>query len=824
MFLNYVTTALRNLERNRLYAAITILGLAVAFAVAILIGQFARNEFTYDHWIAGHRQIYRITTQVQPPGQKPIALESTPGLAAGLRGASPGVAAVARLLESSPTVRRGGTNNGDTEWLFAWAEPDLFRVLPLPALAGDPVSALKQPDTVVITRRMARKYFHRDLPIGDVLEVRQPPDARWHVMRVAAVLKDLPANTNLKDEIFASGRSAYSRLNAIDAHPQPGAMMMGLLTFARLDPRVSAADFQRAVDAAGRPDAEAFRRAGDRISIQPVRLDDVHWMPRSGPGNPGDKPSGSKSITYAISAVAGLIVLVAAINFVTLMTARASRRGVEVGVRKATGATRRDLVVQFMGEALVQVALGALIGAGLAELLVGPFDALVQRPLAIDFLHDPLLLVGLAGFALVVGVLSAIYPALVLASFRPHAVLKGGTIRVSGSPLARASLVTVQFAVLMGLMLAATTIYRQTEFALAQGFGGSQSQRIVGVFGACRTAFPQEARRLPGVSAAACSMEYAMNFGQLVQSVQNGRGQRMGFDAAPVDFGFFELYGVRPLAGRLFSRGHGEDAVLADPKAQAQPTVVLNETAARALGYADPKAAIGRSLTWTRTLLQADAPVTGPSQIVGVIPDMPATVRAAVDPTVYMVLPGANTPNYADFLSIKLSGQDIPGTIRALQALWRRTGDGSPLETFSLAQFRSNLYVDLTIQKQAIAICAGLAILLSCLGLFALSAFMTERRTKEIGIRKALGAGQWDVVALLLWQFTVPVLSAVAVAAPAGLWAMHDWLSQFAYRVPLSPWTFVLAGAAAVAIAWATVSYQSLLVARAKPASALRYE
>ena len=823
MWRNYLTTALRNLARNGLYAAITILGLAVAFTVAILVGQFVRNELSYDHWIPGHRQIYRITTLVQPPGQKPITLESTPGLAAGLRTGLPGVVA-ARLFESSPTVRGKADDKGATEWLFAWAEPDLFKVFPLPALAGDPATALQQPDTVVITRRMARKYFGRDLPIGDVLQVRAPPDARWRPMRVTAILKDLPANTNLKDEIFASGRSAYSSLSAIDAHPRPGAMMMGLYTFARLPSGTAAADFQHAVDIAGNADAEAFRRAGDRISIHPLPLDEVHWMPRAGPGNPGDKPSGSKSITYAIAAVAGLIVLVAAINFMALMTARAARRGVEVGVRKATGATRRDLIVQFMGEALVQVALSVVLAAALAEILVRPFDALVQRDLTVDFVRDPLLMAGIAGFALVAGVLSSIYPALVLSSFRPHAVLKGGTIRASGSPLARASLVAVQFAVLVGLMLAATTIYRQTQFALAQGFGASDSQRIVGVFGACRTAFPEEARKLPGVSAAACSMEYAMNFGQLVQSVQVGRGQRMGFDVAPVDFGFFELYGVRPLAGRLFSRQHGEDVVLANPKAKVQPTVVINETAARVLGFSNPRAAIGRGMTWTRALSAGDVPVTGRSEIIGVIPDMPATVRAAVDPTAYMVLPRANTPNYADFLSIKLTGRDAPGTVRALQALWKRTGDGSPLDTFSLSQFRSNLYVDLVVQGEAMAICAGLAILLACLGLFALAAYMTERRTKEIGIRKALGAGRWDVVALLLWQFTTPVLCAVAVAAPVGFLAMHDWLSQFAYRVPLSLWTFALAALAAVAIAWLTVSYQSWIVARAKPAGALQYE
>jgi putative ABC transport system permease protein len=229
-------------------------------------------------------------------------------------------------------------------------------------------------------------------------------------------------------------------------------------------------------------------------------------------------------------------------------------------------------------------------------------------------------------------------------------------------------------------------------------------------------------------------------------------------------------------------------------------------------------------MAWTRALTPDAPTVTGLSEIVGVIPDMPATVRTAVEPTFHVVLPASKTPNYADFLSIKLTGQDMPGTIRALHATWKRVGVSPSMDEFFLSQLRSNLYVDLQIQGEAMAICAGLSILLACLGLFALAAYMTERRTKEIGIRKAMGAGPWDVMALLLWQFTVPVLYAVAVAAPVGFLAMHDWLAQFAYRVPLSPWTFALAAVAAVAIAWLTVGWQSYVVARAKPAGALQYE
>src|SRR6185312_11558945 len=268
--------------------------------------------------------------------------------------------------------------------------------------------------------------------------------------------------------------------------------------------------------------------------------------------------------------------------------------------RKATGASRVDLMIQFVGEALIQVALSAAIAVALAGLLIKPFGAFTQRGLTLDFLHDPLLLVGIAIAALVVGLLAAIYPALVLSSFRPAAVLKGGAVKVAGSAAARQTLVVVQFAVLVGLIVTTATLYRQTEFALARGFGGADGERIVRVQARCDDAFPGEVRRLPGVAAAACSSLNALNTPNAKNgtSVQVGGGRQETFDIAPIDFGFLELYGLTPLAGRVFSPAHGEDGVLADPKTTAQPTVVLNEAAARRLGYSDPRAAVGHMMTW----------------------------------------------------------------------------------------------------------------------------------------------------------------------------------------------------------------------------------
>jgi putative ABC transport system permease protein len=519
-------------------------------------------------------------------------------------------------------------------------------------------------------------------------------------------------------------------------------------------------------------------------------------------------------------------VLVAAINFVTLMTARAARRGVEVAVRKATGARRADLMAQFIGETLLQVALAAVIGAALAEVLIGPFSAFLQMNLTLDFLHDPVLLAAVVAVDLAVGLLAAVYPALVLSSFRPAAALKGVAIQGSGgSPTARTALVVVQFAILVCLIATTLTIWRQTQYALARGLGGADNKLLVAVPAPCNGPFHDEALKLTGVAGAACSSRYALNMpgGRSLVTVQVAGGRKSTFSLAPVEFGFFELFGVKPLAGRTFQRDHGEDGVLVDPDAAGMPTVIINQTAARALGFSDPNAAIGKQLSWAHGR-RGDDPSKGPaplapSRIVGVVGDLPDSVRVAADPTFYVVHPLSS-----DFMTVRMTGKDIPGTMRALAETWKRTNAGQPYIVLPLSQFQLTQYLDLTIQSATAGIGAGLAVLIACLGLFALSAYSTERRTKEIGVRKVMGADTLDVVLLLLWQFTIPVLVAVAIAIPAGFVAMDWWLRGFVYHAPLSAWTFVLAAVAGVLVAWVTVSWQSFAVARAKPAGALRYE
>jgi putative ABC transport system permease protein len=497
---------------------------------------------------------------------------------------------------------------------------------------------------------------------------------------------------------------------------------------------------------------------------------------------------------------------------------------VEVGVRKALGARRRDLIAQFIGEALIYVLVAMVLAAGLAQLALRPVNAFLQRTLVLNYLADPALTAGIVLGALLIALLAGAYPAFVLSAFKPVTALKGGASQPAGSAAVGKALVVGQFAILIGLIVMTATIYRQTRFALTDALRLDTSQ-VAMTFNGCRSSFATAVAALPGVKATSCGGGVPLGFGDTNSHGTMPDQSQRTVQYGAVYAGFFEIHGLKPLAGRFFDRGRGGDMVLdrPDPSRDAQPPVVLNESASRQLGYASPAAAVGQTVNWTRWSTaggQAKLLPARPSVVVGVAPDFTlGSIRTPIQPTVYVV-----DPSMAQILLMKLDGHAIPETLAAIDKLWRKTGGDGAANVVFETQTVQSFYQDVITQGVVLAICAGLAIFIACIGLFALAAFTTERRTKEIGVRKAMGASTLDVVRLLLWQFARPVLWANLIAWPAAWWVMNRWLQGFAYRVDLPPWLFAAATALAVAIALVTVSYQSLVVARAKPASALRYE
>lgn len=816
MLRNYLATAFRNLARNGLYAAITVLGLAAGFAAAILIGLYVRDDYTFERFISGYEQIYRLETDVLAPGQEPARSDGSASTAAGYLALDfPELEGVVRLARSSRWV---GRDQAETWERVAWTDPDFFKVLPYPVLAGDPVAALHDPNGLVLTRQVARKYFGVDAPIGETLllqavEGDDPLSATPHPMRVRAVLEDIPRQTHLEQfKIFASGSAAWSPLARADRLPSAAPIFW---TYARLPSGMSADRIRDGLDAfAARHYSDASGRrsspgtSGSRFRLEPLK--DAHLN------------DDARAVNRQIAIVGVLIVVIAAINFVTLMTARAVRRAIEVGVRKAIGARRRDLIVQFMGEALLYVFAAMLLGVIVAVLALPVVNTLLDRGIVFDYLNDPALALGMVAAALLTGLIAGAYPAFVLSGFAPAPALKGARGQRAGSGAVRQGLVVAQFAVLIVLIIGTATIYRQTSFALENVLRLNEDQMVLVD---CEPGLKQKVAALPGVNAAACVSYEAIGQSSTKASVNDPVRGNVTISTAGADVGFFEMHGLKPLAGRFFSADRGEDVVLDGPNAgpQDQPSLVLNESAVRQLGFASPQDAIGKSVDWIRPFA---APPTEPqasfrsSRIIGVVSDFTlASIRTPIGPTMYFVDP-ISTP----FLSATVQGQRLPETLQSIDALWRSTGHVRPIKFEFMGELMREVYRGVRIQGGIVGTSAALAIVIACLGLFALAAFTAEQRTKEIGLRKTMGASTFDLVRLLLWQFTKPVLLANLIAWPLAYGAASHWLNGFAYRVSLPPWLFLSASIGAVLIAWASVAAKAWLAANTKPASALQCE
>jgi len=802
MFRNYLAAALRNLVRNRLYAAINIVGLAVGFAAALLIAAFVREESSYDTWIPNHEQSFLAGYGLMRPGIGWSYGDLTPAAwAAQLRLQFPDIQYVARLYPENLSLRRGEVEANEEIY---WADPDFFAVIPLPVIAGDPAEALQVADGIVLTRRVARKYFGRDDPIGETIEV-----GRTHVMRVMAVLEDLPPNTHLATDIIVSGKGTSSGLSR---QPAIGPGRSVVYTYFKL---ADAAD----VDSvrAGMPtlfahfNPDALNNGGGiEFDFPILSLKDIHFAPG---GDGGMRPRGSPVALYAMVGLGILIVLAATINFVNLMTARAARRAPEVGVRKASGAERGHLIVQFIGECFVYVAVGSLAGVGLVGALLPYLSAFLQRTIALQVFTEPPFVLAMAAIIPCIAVLAGAYPAFVMSRFRPARVLKGAPCSTE-SHLIRQFLVAAQFAILIGTVLATITVIRQTRYAFDESLRLKGDQMLL-IAADCRPALWEQLARSPGVGGVACASPHALNFTEFSTVIIRPDGTSRQFARAPVDFGFFELYGISPIAGRLFATDHPGDAAPRDPKAPFTAPIVINETAARGLGFAVPARSVGETVSY-----MARNGVMTPTEIIGVVRDFAVDgVHRTVSPTVYFV-----DPPQAKYISVKIAGDSLPETLRSIDEIWRKVGEARPIQRFFLNDHVESLYLDISRQARMFTAFAGVAFAIAALGLFGLAAFTAEQRTQEIGVRKAMGARTTDVLRLLVWQFTKPVLWANVIAWPVGYFVMRRWLDGFAYHIELSPWMFLGASGLALVIAIVTVAGHAILVARAQPVTALRYE
>ena len=835
MLSNYLAAAIRSLLRNRTHAAINLFGLALGFAAALLIVLFVRDEYSYDRFFPGYREVYLLTGTKDALDRR-LGIErwdfSLPDLAAKLSVQFPQIASIARIMtaDNPPYIRHGQVEADEVG--FLWVDPTFFRIMPLKALAGDLETALATPDSVVLTRTAARKYFGQDLPLGELLEVNPAmgSDAAKvstafntpHPMRVTAIIDDLPSNSYVKGDVFGSSLAAYSQFALYNLTADQGPFRtQSNYTFIRLRPGTSVQQMQQALSAFAtrNSDTATVYPPGFTVGLHLTPIGELHLSP---PGVSAMSPRGDGTLLAALLAIAVLIITSASFNFVTLMTARAAQRAIETGVRKAAGALRSQLIVQFLGEAVIYVALSVLLAIALTELLLPWMNSVLKQKISFNDLGDPALLGALLVTTVALGLMAGAYPAFVLSAYRPAAVLKGTLVQGTSGGKIRRTLVALQFAIMIGLGIAAATIWRQTLFSLNNQLrvDGSSILLIVNACGPSDRAFRERLATMPGVARAACADGGALFNGGMSVSAQLQGEAATPMVSGVVDFGALEFYGLRPLAGRFFDHNHGDDGRLVEGETAGNPSIVVNETGIRNLGFSSPSQAIGKIVTWNRRRWSANPTpgTTGPSEIIGVSPDFALDTRRGVYSQILYVDPASFS-----VLSVRLIGSQIPEALTEIDAAWSQIMHTRINRRF-LSQSLQSIYADVLLQGKAITLGAGLAGVIAALGLFGLSALSAEQRTKEIGIRKTMGASRTDILRMLLWQFAKPILWANLIAWPAAIYLMHRWLQGFASHVSLNPLIFVGASITALVIALATVAAHALLVARAHPAVALRYE
>ncbi len=827
MLKNYLMVALRNLLKHKLYSAINVTGLAVGLATCVLILLFVRNETSYDRFFTDNDRIYQVAFKAQLPGRQVdhFAASMLP-LAAAMKEGLPEVEMTARVIQNSVVIKQGGESFSETARAV---DPDFFRIFDFPFLRGDRMTALDDPNSIVLTESMARKYFKDQDALGQTLDIDGSAPAK-----VTGVIPDMPSNTHFDLEIIRPYAAVAQAMRGIETNW--GAVCCE--TYVRLKPGADGKALSDRMPAWFKNTAPTLNSPTGNVVLGEIftprlrNLKDIHTDPVMTSMRPAT--SYAEIITFA--AVAALVLAIASINFMNLATARATQRAREVSVRKVVGASRSQIIMQFIGESLLLTVIGLVLSIALVELALPAYSAFLDKKLSFNLFTDPLLGPALLGLALVVGVAGGAYPAFFLSGFNPARVLKGASSGVGGgSGRLRMALVVVQFAISISLMVATSVVYGQLLYAQNKNLGFEKENTLVlrgfprSVEQARQQTLVEALSKLDGVSAAAGSSSTPGDGSENNTNVRlpgANPDQMLVLRQGGVDWDFVKALGLQLVAGREFDRSRPADQLppLADPaQVPAGDTsartyagaVMINEAAVKRLGFASNEDAIGKQFE-----VGADDDGTNKLTIIGVVADFHfRSIHDPIPPALFVI----NRDRFSDVL-VRLKPGNVQKTLVEIERVWRDMFPNRPLNREFLDDRIQAQYVREAKTSQMFAAFSGLAILIACLGLFGLASFTAERRTKEIGLRKVLGASVMDIVRLLVWQFSKPVLVANLIAWPVAWYCMDQWLNGFSFRIDLNPLLFVSAGAVALLIAWATVGLHAARVAQAKPVTALRYE
>ena len=803
MFKNYLTVAWRNIKRSKAYSALNILGLAVGLAVFILIMLFVRTEASFDRYHANARNIYRVV-QEQPGnvylGSNVFAV--TPGpLAAAMAQDFPEVLAATRFdTWGNVLVRAGGKSYMEGE--VHWTDPQTFEIFSFPIVRGEGGSALKDPSSVLLSESAAARFFGSDDPVGRTLALQAfEMNAEF---KVAGVFRDLPANSHFLMNVVAPFE-ALARVRQNDlAQWGNSSYYTYVLLREGTDPKDLEAKLAPFI---AKHETERSRKRDDRQArffLQPLTGIHLHSRANFDFGLIGDA-----RFLLLFTSIAVLVLAIACVNYMNLATARSLKRTKEVGLRKVVGASKGQLVRQFLGDAMVLAFLALTLAVGLVLAALPAFRRFVERDIPFDPFRDAALVPGLALLAAVVGAASGSYPALFVSGLRPVSAVRGtGAPRAKGR-LLRNALIVFQFAASIALIICTLGVNGQLAFIRGADMGYDRDQILVltprGGVRSGLEAFKNELRSNPAVVSVSSSSCLPNNVTSSTHAQWPGMpdGLEVPIYVVDADYGFPELYGLELVRGRSFSR---------DVPSDANGAYLINEAARKALGWDDP---LGREFG-----RKGRESSEARGRIVGVLKDFHLhSLHLAIMP-LYIFLDPARTNR----VSVKLRGGDIPAALASIRRTWERFAPEYPFDYAFFDEIFDRAYRTERRMGAMFGAFAGLAVLIACLGLLGLAAFAAEQKTKEIGVRKVLGASTLSVIALLSRDLMKGVAVANIIAWPIGYFAMRSWLNQFAYRIDLTVPMFLGAALAAFAVAAAVIGLQTCRAASANPAESMRYE
>ncbi len=803
MLINYLTIAWRNLLKNKVFAVINILGLAMGISVCFIIVLFVQDELSYDRFNEKAGRIARVEFKATIYGGMIREASVMPPVATALKNDYPEVEEATRLRSNGSAKIRVG--NKVFQQAVAFVDADFFNVFTLPLIQGDAATALARPNTLVITGALAKKYLGTQNAMGKVLYFADG-DIPY---TITGIVDKMPSNAHFHFELFASlagnpeaGSNSWLTSNFYTyLLLKEGASISSLE--ARLPATVEKYMGPQILESMGM-NLDQFRTRGNELGFKLQPLTDIHLF---GDNTNELEPGGDIRYVYIFGAIAIFVLLLAMINFVNLSTAAAAGRAKEVGVRKVLGSGIAALVKQFLSESLLLSAVALLVSIVLLQLALPFFNQLSGKQLTIGVAFQPLLL--LVSLGLCTGLLAGVYPAFFLAAFQPVHALKGRNNSGNSGAGVRKGLVVFQFFIAAFMMVGTLVVYQQLKFIQDKKLGYNRAQMVIlpnsYALGEKEKVFKQDLLNDPQVVNVTVSgykpagPTFSNNF--LVYPEGNEQ-QMMRTLRYKVDEQYIPTLGIEMAEGRNFSAGqHGDSNA-----------VILNETAVQAFGFGDQ--AIGKKISW----VSDQAGTRSSYEVVGVVKDFHfKSLHQAITPLLMVLEPETG-------LIIKVKTGDLAGFLTSLQQQWRKFNTNEPFTYQLMDDLYNNTYAAERRTGKLVAIFACLTILVACLGLFGLATYTAEQRRREIGIRKVLGASVNSLLVLLSKDFLKLVLLAAVIAFPIAWYLMNKWLENFAYRINISWWVFIAAGSCAATIALFTISFQTIKASLTNPVKNLRTE